>query len=194
MVYREALIKKGNILNLRPPALLCTNRQVRNEALPMYYYHNSFFLRFSASGDSFQTAQRCVDAMQATIEKHIRHISLFIHHRVNSLSLHNDYLQFLFNSLPWRFFFPEGGMGKPKAELADYPWAKQQFSARLKEEVMLPGSIMLEISESDYDRKLLPLALKLFDAVWLLVHAFPEANKSVSTFSYLPNGHHFHKW
>lgn len=194
MVYEEVLLKEKDIPGLRPPALLCTNRQVRNEALPLYYYNNTFYLHFYAVGDIPQTVQRCINVVQATIEKHVRHIELGIHRRVSDLGPYNDHLQCLFEYLPDRFFFPEGGMGKPKEEFADYSWAKEQFSARLKEEVMFPGSMMLEISENDYDGKLRPLVLRLFDAVWLLVHAFPEAKRSMHTVSYLPNGRSFHEW
>lgn len=85
-------------------------------------------------------------------------------------------------------------MGKPKPEWTDYTLAKKEFSAKLKEEVMLPGEIVQGVSEDLYDGELLPLALQLFEAVWLLAHTFPEATKSLYTLSTLPVEPCFHIW
>lgn len=85
-------------------------------------------------------------------------------------------------------------MGKPKPEWADYDLAKKEFSAKLKEEVMLPGGRVSDISENLYDVELLPLALELFEAVWLLAHTFPEATRLTYTLSTLPVEPCFHMW
>lgn len=152
----------------------------------MYYYNNHFSLLYSVSGDSLGAVPICFNGIQSTIKKHIQHMTLFINHEISDLSPYNNHLRFLFRCLPEHFFVPGDGLGKPEAQWTDYSLAKEQFFARLKEEVMVPGSIMHEISENDYNHKLLPVVLELFEAVWRLVYTFPEAKQGIYSFSYLP--------
>lgn len=160
----------------------------------MYYSQNRFIFYFRNFGQTLPRVHKFVEDKQATIETHVRHIRLGIHHRVSDLSPYNKRLQHLFRSLPHRFLLHEARMGKPKPEWTDYALAKKEFTAKLKEEVMLPGGIVQEISDDLYDGVLLPVALELFQAVWLLAHTFPQANKSIYTLSILPVKPSFHMW
>lgn len=146
------------------------------------------------SRDTLTRVHRFVEGKQAMIEKHVHHVKFGIRHKVRDHSPYNEQIQHLFKSLPYGFFFPEAKMGNPKPQWADYVLAKTDFSAKLKEEVMLPGGILQEISDGLYYGVLLHLALELFEAVWLLVHTFPEATKSAYTLSTLPVEPCFHMW
>lgn len=193
--YRQILLQRDPVLIRKRPALLSTSKRIRDEAVPIYYGENILHLGFYTRGiQGLQDVHRSVHGIPQTIKAHVRRIKFGIHHEVGDVAPYNKHLQLLFSHFPDEFFFPRNKLGRPRAEWADYSLAKKEFSAKVKEGVMLSGGIMKGIGEGVYDGKLLPPALELFKAVWVLAHNFPMAEKSIYSFSHLPIEDCFHIW
>ncbi|KAK2609421.1 hypothetical protein N8I77_002918 [Diaporthe amygdali] len=73
-VYREVLHKKVAIKTLEQPALLLTNKQIRDEALLIHYAENKFIVAIHAQ--TVQAVQNFVDSQNASIMALIRCIYL----------------------------------------------------------------------------------------------------------------------
>lgn len=162
----------------------------------MYYARNSFYLiMIFRGGQVLQKVQRFVRGVPQSIEKHVQDIKFSIHQQLSDLGPYNQYLRHLLSRLPFGFVLRDGKIGNTEAGWTGRSSARDGFISRLlTNTAMLPGDFMRELPEGVFERELLPLALELFGAAWLLAHTFPNATKSITTMSHLPLGHAFTIW
>ncbi|KAG6358483.1 hypothetical protein INS49_014367 [Diaporthe citri] len=196
IVYRETLLKDRLVASLRQPGLLCANKQIRGEALAMFYSQNKFFLLIIIqSSQVLQKVQEIIQSMPKTIEAHVRDIKVSVHYKLDDPSPCNEHLQYFLDHLPYHFILADRQVGSPEAERTDYSSARKDFIAKLLADgTALTPDMWREMDEGVYDRELLPRALERFDVAWLLAHAFPEARKSITTIAHLPLGLAYTFW
>lgn len=160
----------------------------------MYYFRNRFYIIMTAPDiQVLQKVQNFVQGLPKTIEAHVRNITFSVHYRIDDISPYNERLEHFLNHLPYRFILTDGKAGSHGAEWTDYLSARGNFVAELlaDDAALAPGMLGV-MAENVYDRELLPRALELFDAAWLLAHTFPEAKKRITTTARLPMGRRAH--
>lgn len=186
LIYRQALHKDGVIKALKQPPLLCTNKQIRDEALPMYYADNKFFVSIRAIYDQMpQSIRNFINGPITGIKAHIRHIIILIHYKWPGINAEHEYI-LEFTDQPCGVMLSETRVGHPTADWTEYRSAKKTFYAALMDEgVLLPDCLDLERNKASLEspRDIFVNDHSLFEAAWLLAQTFPAATKSVYTMS-----------
>ncbi|KAK7702020.1 hypothetical protein SLS64_009881 [Diaporthe eres] len=167
-------------LLLRPrPGLLRTNKQIRNEALPIYYGVNQFFVRIHAPDDliGMPSAVRLfVNDVPTNIKAHIRHIIIHIYDRFNHRTSHYDHFM-EFTDGSHRPILALYRVGEPSVDWTSYISVRKVFYTTL---VDMPFELLpfLEAGHHVYSERYQP-ARSLFEASCLLAQTFVAATKSV---------------
>lgn len=184
-IYRETLHEDLVVqLLIEPqPGLLRTNKQIRNEALPIYYGENQFFVSIHAPSGLIRIPSAVrffVNDVATSIKAHMRHIIIHIHDRFDDRTKHYDHI----------LEFTDGShgpilatyrVGEPSADWTDYLSARKDFYSALDEAFVVLR--VLQDSHDVYSKQNQP-AYALFKAVWLLAQTFTAATKSVYTDSW----------
>lgn len=165
------------------PDLIRTNKQIRSEALPIYYGVNQFFVSIHAPDGLIRISSAVrfiVNDVPASIKAHIRHIIIHIHDRWDDRTKHYDHI-LEFTDGSHRPILATSRVGDPSADWTNYTSARKDFFGALDEALVVVQ--VLDDDHGVYNKRDQP-AYGLFKAAWLLAQTFTAATKSVYTDSW----------
>ncbi|KAG6365633.1 hypothetical protein INS49_007244 [Diaporthe citri] len=181
-IYSETLHEDLVVqLLLEPqPDLLRTNKQIRSEALPIYYGVNQFFVTIHGPDGPYSlfripsVVRPFVRDVPTSIKAHIRHIIIHIdyHHRPQKYDHVLELTDGSHRPIPASY-----RVGEPGADWTNYVSARMVFNSNL---VDMPVKLLpfLEAGDHVYSKGCQP-PLSLSEATWLLARTFIASAKSV---------------